>query len=116
VTVTEVRMSPDLRHATVYVLPFGGGDGATLVKGLKRAVSYLRSLLAHEIELRYLPELAFELDTTFDQAAGLDRLFHSPVVARDLAPGPARSSDGEIARSSGADEKSAARRHGRNIK
>jgi ribosome-binding factor A len=84
VTVTEVRMSPDLRHATIFVLPFGGGDGGVLVKALKRAGAYLRSLLAHEIELRYLPELAFELDTTFDHAAELDRLLHSPAVARDL--------------------------------
>ncbi|HEY6335236.1 MAG TPA: 30S ribosome-binding factor RbfA [Alphaproteobacteria bacterium] len=85
VTVTEVRMSPDLRHATIFVLPFGGGDGGVLVKALKRAGAYLRSLLAHEVELRYLPELAFELDTTFDHAAELDRLLHSPSVARDLA-------------------------------
>ncbi|HYB08126.1 MAG TPA: 30S ribosome-binding factor RbfA [Alphaproteobacteria bacterium] len=85
VTVTDVRVSPDLRHATIFVLPFGGGDGRTLVKALRRAGSYLRSLLAHEIELRYLPDLAFELDTTFDQAAELDRLLHSPSVVRDLA-------------------------------
>jgi ribosome-binding factor A len=85
VTVTEVRMSPDLRHATIFVLPFGGGDGGALVKALKRAGAYLRNLLAHEIELRYLPDLAFELDTTFDHAAELDRLLHSPAVARDLA-------------------------------
>ena len=113
VTVTEVRMSPDLRHATVYVLPFGRGDGATLVKGLKRAAPYLRGLLAHEIELRYLPELVFVLDTAFDQAAGLDRLLHSPVVARDLAPGQARAGE---AGSSVADERSAARQNGRKTK
>ena len=117
VTVTEVRMSADLRHATVYVLPFGGGDGVALLKGLKRAASYLRNLLAHEIELRYLPELAFELDTTFDQAADLDRLLHSPIVARDLAtdqdPGGARRYDDE---SSGAGEKSGVPRQRRSAR
>lgn len=85
ITVTEVRMSPDLRHANAYVLPFGGGDAGALVKALKRASSYLRTLLAQEINLRYMPALAFEADTTFDHAAELDRLLHSPAVARDLA-------------------------------
>ncbi|HLI10092.1 MAG TPA: 30S ribosome-binding factor RbfA [Alphaproteobacteria bacterium] len=84
ITVTEVRVSPDLRHATAFVLPFGGGDTSALVKGLRRAASYLRAQLAREIQLRYLPELVFEADTSFDRAAQLDRLLHSPAVARDL--------------------------------
>jgi ribosome-binding factor A len=93
ITVTGVRMSPDLRHATVLVLPFGGGDAAALVKALKRAAGYLRGLLAHEIDLRHMPELVFEADVSFDRAAELDRLLHSPAVARDLAP----HADGEAA-------------------
>lgn len=84
VTVTEVRVSPDLRHAIVFVLPFGGGHAPTLVKALKRAAAYLRGLLGREIELRYLPELAFEADTSFERAAELDRILRSPAVARDL--------------------------------
>lgn len=101
VTVTEVRVSPDLRHATVFVLPFGGGDAPTLVKALKRAVAYLRGLLSREIELRYLPELVFEVDTTFDRAAELDRLLHSPAVARDLASVDERGDDDHKGRDDG---------------
>jgi ribosome-binding factor A len=93
-TVTEVRASPDLRHATVYVVPFGGGDAEALVKALKRAAPFLRALLREEIELRYLPELVFEADLAFERAAELDRLLSSPAVARDLAhPKGERSSD-----------------------
>ncbi|HUC63400.1 MAG TPA: 30S ribosome-binding factor RbfA [Alphaproteobacteria bacterium] len=85
-TVTEVRASPDLRHATVYVVPFGGGDAVALAKALKRAAPFLRGLLRDEIELRYLPELVFEADLAFERAAELDRLLSSPAVVRDLAP------------------------------
>ena len=92
VTVTEVRMSPDLRHAVAFVLPFGGGDAGALVKALTRAAGYLRSQLAHEVRLRFLPELVFAADASFDRAAELDRLLHSPAVARDLAP---RDDDGD---------------------
>lgn len=94
VTVTEVRVSPDLRHATVFVLPFGGGDAAPLLKALKRAAGYLRGRLAHEVRLRHLPELVFVADTSFDRAAELDRLLASPAVARDLGP---RDEDGDDA-------------------
>jgi ribosome-binding factor A len=94
VTVTEVRMSPDLRHASVSVLPFGGGEAASLVKALRRAAPYLRAQLSGAIQLRYLPELAFEADTSFERAAEIDRLLHSPQVARDLAALP-RDEEGE---------------------
>jgi len=86
VTVTEVRLSPDLRHAVAFVLPFGGGDASALAKALAHAAGHLRGQLAHEVRLRYLPELVFAADTTFDRAAELDRLLHSPSVARDLGP------------------------------
>jgi ribosome-binding factor A len=91
ITVTGVRMSPDLRHATVTVMRFGGGDTAALVKVLGRASAYLRGQLAHEVRLRHVPELAFAADTALDRAAELDRLFHSPAVARDLG----HESDGD---------------------
>ena len=84
VTVTEVRVSPDLRHATAFVLPFGGGDADAILKALKRASGYVRGQLAREVRLRYLPELAFAVDTSFDRAAALERLLASPAVARDL--------------------------------
>jgi len=57
-----------------------------LTKALTHAAGYLRGQLAHEVRLRYLPELVFAADTTFDRAAELDRLLHSPSVARDLGP------------------------------
>lgn len=84
VTVTAVRMSPDLRHATAGVLRFGGGDTAAVVRALNRAAAYVRGQLAHEVRLRFAPELRFEEDTAFERAAELDRLFSSPAVVRDL--------------------------------
>ena len=85
VTITRVRMSPDLRHGTVGILRFGGGDSAALAKALNRAAAYFRGQIAHEVRLRYAPELRFEADQSFDRAAELERLFHDPAVLRDLA-------------------------------
>jgi len=88
VTVTEVRPSPDLRSATVYVMPLGGGHEAEALEALTRAAPYLRRRVAARIELRFAPELRFALDTTFDEAGRIERLLRSPEVARDLAPEP----------------------------
>jgi ribosome-binding factor A len=104
VTVTGVRTSPDLRHATVLVLPFGGGDAGPLVKALKRAAPFLRGLLRDEIDLRYLPELAFEADVAFERAAELDRLLSSPAVARDLAAPKVETAPGDEAAAEGKEE------------
>jgi ribosome-binding factor A len=84
ITVTEVRVSPDLKNATVFVMTLGGTDLAKTLAALKRAGSYLRSELAHRIQLRYAPTLKFETDTTFDYAERIDRALHRPEVARDL--------------------------------
>jgi ribosome-binding factor A len=86
VTVTEVRMSPDLRHATAFVVPFGQGDGAELVKALNRAAAFLRHQIAPSIQLRVLPDLHFREDVSFGHAARIDALLRSPEVARDLEP------------------------------
>ncbi|SRR5258708_1815638 len=86
-TVTEVRMSPDLRNATVFFTPFGGGEGAALLKALKRAAVYLRAELARRVQLRYAPDLRFELDQRFDEVSRIETLLRSPAVARDLGPG-----------------------------
>lgn len=83
-TLTEVRVSPDLRNATLFVTPFGGGDAAPLVAALKRARSFLRHELAREIDLRYVPELWIEADTSLDNASRIDALLRSPAVRRDL--------------------------------
>jgi len=84
VTVTEVRASPDLKHATVFVSPLGGGDGAELIEGLKRSSRYLRGQISKQVYLRNTPQIHFELDTTFDNAGHIDKLLHRPEVKRDL--------------------------------
>ena len=93
ITVTEVRVGPDLKSATVFVTPFAGGDASTLVKALKRAAPYLRRELAHQAVLRTVPSLRFEADRSFDQATRIDSLLKEPSVARDLAD----EDDGEAA-------------------
>lgn len=74
VTVTEVRLSPDLRNATAFVTRLGGGGTETLITALDRATPYFRHQLAHNLRLRYVPRLAFKFDTTFDDADHLDDL------------------------------------------
>ena len=75
-TVTEVRVSPDLKHATALVAPLGGGDVAKVLAGLKRASGFLRREVAHRVRLRFMPELAFEADAAFDRADRIDHLLH----------------------------------------
>lgn len=86
ITVTEVRVSPDLRNATAYVMPLAGANAAEVVAGLKRGTPFLRARLARELPLRYAPNLAFALDDTFDQADRISTLLARPEVARDLHP------------------------------
>jgi ribosome-binding factor A len=87
VTVTEVRVSPDLKNATAYVMPLAGRDASEVVAGLGRSANYLRGQLAREVPLRFSPGLAFALDTSFDHASRINELLHRPEVERDLAPG-----------------------------
>jgi ribosome-binding factor A len=86
-TVTEVRVSPDLRAATAYVTPFGGGDTAKIVSALQRAAGFLQRELSTEIELRVTPKLSFAADTSFQRADAIERILADPKVARDLSPG-----------------------------
>ncbi len=74
ITVTEVRMSPDLKVATAYVMPLGGEEGAAVVEALRRVAPYLRRRLGDDIALKFLPELRFVVDETFDQANRIDQL------------------------------------------
>lgn len=85
ITVSEVRVSPDLRHATCFVAPLGGGDAVALAAALTRVKAYLRGQLAHEVTFKFMPDLSFEPDLSFDRAEAVDRLLHSPAVARDLS-------------------------------
>ena len=74
VTVTEVRMSPDLRNATAFVQPLGGGDATKVIAALGRAEPFLKRQVAAEVELRYVPSFSFTPDTSFDQATRIDAL------------------------------------------
>ena len=84
VTVTEVRISPDLRAATAFVTPFGGGDAAGLAKALNNAAGYFRMKLAEAVELRVAPTIRFEPDLTFAEAQRIETILKSPAVARDV--------------------------------
>ena len=85
VTITEVRMSPDIRNATVFVAPLGGIDTDKIVKALERAAPYLRRRIAEVVELRYVPNLRIEADTSFDYAERIGQKL-SEVVDGDTAP------------------------------
>jgi ribosome-binding factor A len=82
-TVTEVRMSPDLRAATAFIVPFGGGDAAALAKALNKASGFFRARLAGSIDLRSAPTVRFAPDLTFDKVARIEQLLHDPAVLRD---------------------------------
>ncbi|HMN86581.1 MAG TPA: 30S ribosome-binding factor RbfA [Bauldia sp.] len=84
ITVPEVRVTPDLKLATAFVMPLGGRGGDDLVAALERHKRFLRGEVAHRVNLRYAPELRFRLDTSFDEGARIDALLHSPEVKRDL--------------------------------
>jgi ribosome-binding factor A len=84
VTVTEVRTSPDLRNATIYVVPFGRGNPAPMVAALKRHQRFLRGELAKRVDLKYMPQISFEIDDRFEKADRVDEILRSPAVKRDL--------------------------------
>lgn len=83
-TVPEVRMSPDLKLATVFVLPLGGSEAEEAVAHLDKHKRYLRGLVAKRISMKFVPELRFKVDTSFEASARIDELLASPKVARDL--------------------------------
>ena len=91
VTVTQVRLSPDLRHATCFVEPLGagvvGGDTRPVIEALNRHAKFLRGRLGRHIDMKFTPDLRFVHDETFAEAARMDRLFHDPRVRRDLEAG-----------------------------
>jgi ribosome-binding factor A len=86
ITVTEVRVSPDLKHATAFCAPLGGEDMAETIAAMNRAAGFLRSRLAREVELRHTPSLRFVSDDSFDEARRIERLLDSPEVRRDTRP------------------------------
>ncbi len=84
VSVTEVRMSPDLRHATVFVKPLLGRDEEAVLKALRTNTAYLQREVAHRIRMKYAAKLKFLADESFDEADRIERLLSDPKVARDL--------------------------------
>lgn len=87
ITISEVRLSPDLKNATAYVMPLGGEDVAPVLKALESNKRFIRGELAKRVNLKYAPKLFFEVDTSFDEGSRIDRLLNSPDVRRDLEKG-----------------------------
>jgi ribosome-binding factor A len=89
ITVTEVRISPDLKSATAFISPFGGGDATVLARACGRAAGYFRAQLAREVTLRHVPTISFQPDTAFDHAKRIDALLQSvkpPRTAEEEPP------------------------------
>jgi ribosome-binding factor A len=86
ITVPEVRMSPDLRVATVYVMPLGGKDVKEVVAALDRNKKFLRGEIARRVNLKFAPDLRFRADERFDEAERIEKLLRTPEVQRDLGP------------------------------
>jgi ribosome-binding factor A len=86
ITVTEVRVSPDLRNATAFVVPLGGEQVAATLVALRRVGPYMRVLVGQALRLRSVPTLSFEQDMSFDHAAHISRLLQTPIVRQDVEP------------------------------
>jgi ribosome-binding factor A len=86
ITVPEVRMSPDLKLATVYVMPLGGRDIKIVLAALERNKKFLRGELARRVNLKFSPDVRFRVDERFDEAERIEKLLRTPAVQRDLAP------------------------------
>jgi ribosome-binding factor A len=87
ITVPEVRVSPDLRLATVYVMPLGGRDIETVIEALDRNKRYVRGEIARRVNLKFAPEIRFRADERFDEAERIEKLLRTPAVRRDLDGG-----------------------------
>ena len=84
ITVPEVRMSPDLKLATVYVMPLGGHGTRDVIAALDRNKKFLRGEVAHRVNLKFAPDLRFRADERFDEAERIEKLLRTPAVQRDL--------------------------------
>jgi ribosome-binding factor A len=92
ITVTLVKISPDLRNATIFIAPFAAsrepGEAEVIVRALNRAAGYFRGELARAVEMRVSPQLRFKIDDSFDEASRIESLLHDPVVRADIAKKP----------------------------
>ena len=86
ITVPEVRMSPDLKLATVYVMPLGGRDTDAVITALERNKKFLRGEVARRVNLKFAPDVRFRADERFDEAERIEKLLRTPAVQKDLAP------------------------------
>jgi ribosome-binding factor A len=94
VTIPEVRLSPDLKIATVYVMPLGGKGGPKIVKALARNARFIKGEMGKAMrEMRTIPDLRFRFDEMFDEASRIDKLLNDPRVTRDTASGKADRND-----------------------
>ena len=84
VSVTEVRMSPDLKHATAFVKPLLGADEEAVIKALRTNTAYLQSEVARRVNTKYAAKLKFLVDESFDEGSHIDTLLRNPAIARDL--------------------------------
>ena len=84
ITVPEVQMTPDLRLATIYVVPLGGRDSDTVLAALERNKRYLRGEIARRVNLKFAPDIRFRIDERFDEAERIEKLLRTPEVRRDL--------------------------------
>jgi ribosome-binding factor A len=87
ITIPEVRMSPDLRLATIYVMPLGGRDEEAVLTALEHNKRYMRGEIARRVNLKFAPEIRFRIDERFDEAERIEKLLRTPAVARDLSGG-----------------------------
>src|ERR1700751_722750 len=84
ITVPEVRMTADLRLATIYVMPLGGRDQNEVIEARERKKRFLRGEIAHRVNLKFAPEIRFQIDERFDKAERIEKLLRTPAVRRDL--------------------------------
>ena len=84
ITVPEVRMSPDLKLATIYVMPLGGRDTDVVIAALERNKKFLRGEIAHRVNLKFAPDIRFHADERFDEAERIEKLLRTPAIQRDL--------------------------------
>jgi ribosome-binding factor A len=84
ITVPEVRMSPDLRLATIYIMPLGGRDEKEVLEALDRNKKYVRGEISRRVNLKFAPEIRFRIDERFDEAERIEKLLRTPSVQRDL--------------------------------
>jgi ribosome-binding factor A len=88
ITVPEVRMSPDLKLATIYVMPLGGRDTEIVIAALERNRKFLRGEVARRVNLKFAPDIRFRVDDRFDEAERIEKLLRTPAVQKDLASDP----------------------------